>query len=92
MQIKYGLITIIKQTADLCEAVKNVDLECPLEKGPLKLTKEVALPSQIPPGKYTVLADVYTKDNAKITCLTATVEFHKSSSLFNMVAGGKVEV
>jgi hypothetical protein len=33
--------------------------------------------SQIPPGKYTVLADVYTKDNEKITCLTATVWFHR---------------
>lgn len=26
-------------------------------------------------GKYTVLADVYTKDDEKITCLQATVTF-----------------
>lgn len=26
-------------------------------------------------GKYTVLADVYTKDNEKVTCLQAEVHF-----------------
>jgi hypothetical protein len=28
-------------------------------------------------GRYTVLADVFTKDGEKITCLTATVAFHR---------------
>ena len=81
LQVKYGLITIIKQTADLCDQVKNVDLECPLKKGELALTKDVELPKQIPPGKYTVLADVVSKDEKKITCLSATVEFHRDGSV-----------
>ncbi|KAJ9635907.1 Phosphatidylglycerol/phosphatidylinositol transfer protein [Coniosporium tulheliwenetii] len=55
--------------------VKNVDLECPLEKGEMKLSKSVDLPREIPPGKYTVLADVYTKEDKRITCLTATITF-----------------
>jgi len=83
LQVKYGLIRIINQEADLCENIKNVDLECPLKKGPMQLTKDVELPKEIPPGKYTVLADVYTKDDDKITCLTATVIFKR---------GGAVEV
>ncbi|KAK8210188.1 Phosphatidylglycerol/phosphatidylinositol transfer protein [Zalaria obscura] len=78
LQVKYGLIRIINQEADLCETVKNVDLECPLKKGDMVLTKDVELPKEIPPGKYTVLADVYTKDNEKITCLTATVTFSRA--------------
>jgi len=77
LQVKYGLITLINQEADLCAQVGEVDLECPLEKGKLTLTKDVDLPSQIPPGKYTVLADVFTKDGDKITCLSATVVFHR---------------
>ena len=81
LQVKYGLITIIRQTADLCDQVKNVDLECPIKKGETSLTKDVELPKQIPPGKYTVLADVMTKDEKKITCLTATVEFHRDGSV-----------
>lgn len=81
LQVKYGLITIIKQTADLCNTVKNVDLECPIKKGETALTKDVELPKQIPPGKYTVLADVISKDEKKITCLKATVEFHRDGSV-----------
>jgi len=77
LQVKYGLIRLINQRADLCEQVKNVDLECPIKKGETALTKDVNLPEEIPPGKYTVLADVYTKDDRKITCLTATVVFSK---------------
>jgi hypothetical protein len=77
LQVKYGLITLINQESDLCEAVGKVDLECPLDKGDMSLTKDVDLPKQIPPGKYTVLADVFTKDGDKITCLTAQIEFHR---------------
>lgn len=49
LQVKYGLIRIINQEADLCETVKNVDLECPLKKGDMVLTKDVELPKEIPP-------------------------------------------
>jgi len=76
LQVKYGLIRLINQEADLCEQIGNVDLHCPLEKGKTSLMKEVALPAEIPPGKYTVLADVYTKDKKRITCLESTVVFH----------------
>ena len=77
LSVKYGLIRIINQKADLCETVKKADLECPLEKDKeVKLTQEVNLPKEIPPGKYTAVADVYTKDDKKITCLQAVVEFH----------------
>jgi len=74
LQVKYGLITLIKQTADLCEQMSNVDEECPLS-GEKTITKDVDLPKTVPPGKYTVSADVYTKDDGPIICLTATVHF-----------------
>jgi hypothetical protein len=48
LQVKYGVITLIKQTVDLCEQVKNVELECPLE-GRVKFVKDVELPREIPP-------------------------------------------
>jgi hypothetical protein len=84
LSVKYGLITILRQTADLCDTVKNVDLECPLEKDKeTSLSKEVDLPKEIPPGKYTVVADLLTKEEKKITCVTAQVEFKR---------GGAVEV
>jgi hypothetical protein len=48
LQVKYGVITLIKQTVDLCEQIKNVDLDCPIE-GDIKFTKSVDLPREIPP-------------------------------------------
>jgi len=75
LTVKYGLIRLINQKADLCEQMKNaVDEECPLI-GEKTITKDVDLPKEIPPGHYTVLADVYTQDRDKITCLTASVQF-----------------
>lgn len=49
LEVKWGLITLISQTVDLCDELKNVDMECPLEKGAMVLTKQVDLPKQIPP-------------------------------------------
>ncbi|KAJ5993988.1 Phosphatidylglycerol/phosphatidylinositol transfer protein [Penicillium sp. IBT 35674x] len=69
--VKYGLITLISQTADLCDQLGNVDLQCPLKKGKMVLTKDVELPKQIPPGKYSVMADVYNDDDTQVTCLEA---------------------
>ena len=48
VQVKYGLITLIKTKADLCEQVSNVDLECPIEAGNMTITKAVELPATIP--------------------------------------------
>jgi len=77
LQVKYGLIYLINQEADLCDQITNVGMECPLEKGEMTITKEVDLPAEIPPGQYDVLADVYTKDKVKITCLKAVkISFH----------------
>jgi len=84
LQVKYGLITLVKQTVDLCEQVSNVDLECPLEAGDLDLVKDVELPNQIPPGKYTVLADVFTVDDEHVTCLKATVSFGLNRQMFHL--------
>ncbi|CAK7203647.1 Phosphatidylglycerol/phosphatidylinositol transfer protein [Sporothrix eucalyptigena] len=80
LQVKYGLIRLISTTADLCEQIQNVELECPIEKGLISIVKSVDLPREIPPGKYTVLADVYTVDDEPVTCLTATVTFNREGS------------
>ncbi|PYH95999.1 putative ML domain protein [Aspergillus ellipticus CBS 707.79] len=79
LEVKYGLITLVRQRADLCDQIVNVDLECPLEKGEMVLTKQVELPSQIPPGKYNVHADVFSEDGKRITCLDGkNIEFKRN--------------
>ncbi|KAF5666030.1 phosphatidylglycerol phosphatidylinositol transfer [Fusarium heterosporum] len=82
LTVKYGLIRLISTKADLCEQIGNVDLKCPVEAGVVEVTKSVDLPNEIPSGKYTVLADVFTVDDVQMTCLTATVVFSRSSKSF----------
>ncbi|CZT19270.1 related to Phosphatidylglycerol/phosphatidylinositol transfer protein [Ramularia collo-cygni] len=79
--VKYGLITIINTSADLCETVKNIDLECPLKKGDLQLSKGVELPRQIPPGNYHVEAKILSVDDEEVTCLKASVEFKRGGAM-----------
>lgn len=55
LQVKYGLITLINQQADGCDTIGKADLECPLEKGDMDLTKDVDLPREIPPVSYAVM-------------------------------------
>lgn len=73
--VKYGLITLIKETLDLCDHVGEVDLECPIKKDKLILTKVVDIPKQVPPGKYNVAANAYLEDGDPITCLVGQVIF-----------------
>jgi len=75
LQVKYGLIRLVNTQADLCDQVSNVDMECPIKKGKITITKDVELPKEIPPGTYSVFADAYNFDKKKIVCLEATVPF-----------------
>ncbi|KAI5463157.1 ML domain-containing protein [Mariannaea sp. PMI_226] len=77
--VKYGLIQLLSTTADLCDEITNVDLECPIKDGLLQIVKSVDIPREIPPGTYTVQADAFTADDLPITCLTASVTFGRTS-------------
>jgi hypothetical protein len=57
LQVKYGLIRLVNTEADLCEQVSNVDLSCPIKKGKTTIKKDVELPKEIPPVRYSPLGD-----------------------------------
>jgi len=78
VEVRYGFIRLVKETIDLCEQMEKAEKSCPIEKGVIKFSKSVDLPSEIPPGKYNVIARAYTEDYTEITCLTAQVEFARS--------------
>ena len=48
LTVKYGLITLIRMETDLCDQMKAVYEECPLD-GPKIKKKEVEIPSKVPP-------------------------------------------
>ena len=49
LTVKYGLIQLVRTRQDLCEQLKNVDKECPIEKGATVVEKEVEIPKEVPP-------------------------------------------
>ncbi len=75
VDVTYGYIKLLHQTYDICEELPQIDMECPVTKGYYQLTKIVEIPNEVPPGKYSVTARAYTKDDELITCLTGAVEF-----------------
>lgn len=72
--VSYGYIVLVNKRYDLCELLPEVDLECPVSKGFLALTKTVEIPAEVPPGEYTVQAKAYNADETLLSCLTATVD------------------
>jgi len=68
-------IKLLDKTFDFCEEIVNVNLSCPVKKGTVSITKEVQLPAAIPPGKYSVQADLFSAKNDPLTCLKADVVF-----------------
>ncbi|RKP25667.1 MD-2-related lipid-recognition domain-containing protein, partial [Syncephalis pseudoplumigaleata] len=75
VEVKYGIIRLIKKQFDLCKEITQANLTCPIGPGELTLERNIDLPKEIPPGTYIVKAEVYTKDRRPITCLKAKVSF-----------------
>lgn len=77
--VKWGILTLINKGFDLCDNSNVINRECPLEEGVLNIMKEVAVPDAIPPGKYVVIADVFTNFEAggrkTVICVTGSVQF-----------------
>ena len=48
VSVKYGLIKLISLKIDLCEQMSQVNESCPLS-GKKRITKEVEIPSEVPP-------------------------------------------
>lgn len=59
LSVKYGLITLIRMKADLCDQMKEVDEECPLS-GAKVIKKEVDIPKEVPPVCHWILSSLYT--------------------------------
>lgn len=78
VEVRLGYIKLLTQTFDLCETLEDNDVDgltCPLTAGQYSLVKEVAIPAEVPPGKYVIVARAYNADDSLITCLTGEVVF-----------------
>lgn len=78
VEVRLGYIRLLTQTFDLCETLDENDVEglkCPVQPGIYNLAKEVAIPAEVPPGKYVFVARAYTVEDDLISCVTGEVFF-----------------
>lgn len=52
-----------------------MEIKCPVEPGDYTITQTVELPKEIPPAKFLVNVNAYTKDDADMLCLQLRVDF-----------------
>ncbi|KAI9024898.1 ML domain-containing protein [Phycomyces nitens] len=74
--VKYGVVQLIRKKFDFCsEVAPEVQEECPIPAGPLTFHKDVALPKEIPGGKYVVNAVITSAEGEVVTCLIGQTSF-----------------
>ena len=75
--VKLGLIKILTKEFDICEEAKanNVSLQCPVQEGTHEVTHTVELPREIPPAKFNVHINGYSKDEEDLMCLDLSIDF-----------------
>ncbi|TPX62360.1 hypothetical protein PhCBS80983_g00561 [Powellomyces hirtus] len=71
VRVKLGLIKLVDTRLDLCEEIKKIDRQCPIEKGPVEINTTVKIPGELPPGKYQVHMDLVNFDEKHIGCFQA---------------------
>lgn len=75
ISVKYGVVFLLKKKFDFCDKIQEVDEKCPIPEGELTFNKVVTLPKEIPPGKYTVHAEIMTPDKKRVACLNGQTLF-----------------
>ncbi|PWY97105.1 hypothetical protein BCV70DRAFT_196063 [Testicularia cyperi] len=75
--VKLGLIRLLARRFDVCEEARanNADLQCPLSPGSYELEHTVALPREIPPGKFNVQITGKNQDDSDLLCLNLAIQF-----------------
>lgn len=48
VRVKLGIIKLLDQRFDVCEKVKEIERECPIEKGEEEISHTVDMPKELP--------------------------------------------
>ncbi|KAI8090814.1 ML domain-containing protein [Thamnidium elegans] len=79
--VKIGAVTLLRKVYDLCGTLENnkdkVDLQCPIEKGNLKITQKITLPKETPRGDFRVYVNAYNYDDADLACFKIHADFRQ---------------
>ncbi|KAJ3027343.1 Phosphatidylglycerol/phosphatidylinositol transfer protein [Rhizophlyctis rosea] len=74
VKVNLGFIKLVDQRFDVCENVKEVGKECPLQPGEEEVTHTVDFPKEAPPGRYIIHADITNYDGKHVACINAAFQ------------------
>lgn len=70
VEVKYGIITLLKHTYDLCTLLNETPYKCPIAPFASKtITVSETLPSEAPSGKYSGSAKATDQSGNEIACI-----------------------
>lgn len=75
LTIKYGIIPIISMDLQLCDEVKAIGLQCPLEPKTYDGKLSVDIPSAIPGGHYSGNVEVTDQNGKELSCIDLDLHF-----------------
>ncbi|KAJ1299712.1 hypothetical protein OPQ81_005038 [Rhizoctonia solani] len=80
IKVKYSVlpVPIVRRKYPLCEMLKHAGISCPIPAGALGFNKTWHIPNtSIPPGRYHINVNAYTKDKTPIVCLNIDQRFKR---------------
>lgn len=72
VSIKYGFVTLIDSSYDLCDLVGKYGTVCPVPGGAFNVEKSVEIPGIAPGGKYSVGFQLKNGNGKEIGCTKGT--------------------
>ncbi|KAK5584586.1 hypothetical protein RB653_006199 [Dictyostelium firmibasis] len=69
--IKFGVITVIKETKDICSS--DNPFTCPIQPGPYSHSLNVTIPSSAPKGKYSGHFVLTDQSSDEIACINVNL-------------------
>ena len=69
VKVKLGFIQLLDHEYNLCQEIKQVGRECPIERGPFELKSIVNIPKEVPPGHYRLHVEAFQPDTRPISCV-----------------------
>ncbi|CDS14561.1 hypothetical protein LRAMOSA06730 [Lichtheimia ramosa] len=75
--VKLGFVQLLKRTFDICQEIDNndVDLQCPIMDGLVKVTQKITLPEEIPKAHFKVQVRAENYDKRPLACLDVDIDF-----------------
>ena len=69
------LSNVFESLYAICSEKANLEIKCPVEPGDYTITQTVEPLKEIPPAKFGINANAYTKEDVEMLCLRLSVDF-----------------